>query len=160
MTQRNYLKIAGINGESMLKGHEQEIELLDWNWGAENEARPGSGHGAGGGAGRATAHALVFTHRYDRASPQLAKACAQGTSLATATLSARKAGEGQQDFLTIKLGNLHVVDVMVSADGDGIRESITLGYEKIEVAYHPQDAKGGLGSAVGFGWDTRTNQVT
>ena len=90
MSLPTHLKIAGIDGESTQKGHENEIELLDWNWGVENAAKPAAG--SGNATGKAVARALVFTHRYDRASPQLAKACAQGKHLATATLSARKAG--------------------------------------------------------------------
>lgn len=156
MAIHTHLKIAGIAGESTHKGHEDEIELLWWNWGIENAARPGSGSGAG----KATAHALAFTHRYDRASPQLAKACAQGKRLTTATLSARKAGKGQQDFLTITLSNVLVTSVSVSGDDDEIGESVSLSYEKIQVAYKPQDAKGGLGAGVGFGWDIKTNKTT
>lgn len=156
MAMQTHLKIAGIDGESTHKGHENEIELLWWNWGIENAAKPGSG----AGAGKATAHALAFTHRYDRASPRLAKACAQGKRLATATLSARKAGKGQQDFLTITLSNVLVTSVSVSGDDDEIGESVSLSYEKIQVAYKPQDAKGGLGPGVGFGWDIKTNKTT
>lgn len=155
MSMQTHLKIAGIDGESTHKGHENEIELSWWNWGIENAAKPGPG----GGAGKATAHALAFTHGYDRASPQLAKACAQGKRLATATLSARKAGKGQQDFLTITLSNVLVTSISVSGDDDEIGESVGLSYEKIQVTYKPQDAKGGLGPGVGFGWDIKTNKT-
>ncbi len=158
MAMQNYLRIAGIDGESTHKGHENGIELLWWNWGIENAAKPGSGSGAA--AGKATAHGLAFTHRYDRAPPLLAKACAQGKRLATATLSARKAGKGQQDFLTIVLNNVLVTSVSVSGDDDEIGESVSLSYEKIQVTYKPQDAKGGLGPGVGFGWDIKTNKTT
>lgn len=158
MSIQTHLKIAGIDGESTHKGHENEIELSWWNWGIENAAKPGSG--GGGGAGKATAHALAFTHRYDRASPLLAKACAQGKRLTTVTLSARKAGKGQQDFLTITLSNVLVTSVSVSGDDDEIGESVSLSYEKIQVTYKPQDAKGGLGPGVGFGWDVKTNKTT
>ena len=158
MAMQTHLKIAGIDGESTHKGHENEIELSWWNWGIENAAKPGSGGGSG--AGKATAHALAFTHHYDRASPQLAKACAQGKHLTTATLSARKVGKGQQDFLVITLSNVLVTSVSVSGDNDEIGESVSLSYEKIQVTYKPQDAKGGLGPGVGFGWDIKTNKTT
>lgn len=158
MSLPTHLKIAGIDGESTQKGHENEIELLDWNWGVENAAKPAAGSGSA--TGKAVARALVFTHRYDRASPQLAKACAQGKHLAAATLSARKAGKGQQDFLTVTLKNVLVASVSVSGDVEQIGESVALTYEQIEVTYRPLDARGGLGNGVGFGWNLKTNRVT
>lgn len=157
MAIQTHLKIAGIEGEATHKGHENEIEVRSWTWGVDNAAKPGTG---GGGAGKAVPRELVFTHGYDKASPLLAKSCAKGTHLATATLSARKAGKGQQDFLTITLKDVLVTAVSVSGDGDDIAESVALAYGEINVVYKPQNAKGGLGPGVGFGWNVKTNKVT
>lgn len=158
MAVQTHLKIAGIDGESTRKGHKNEIEVQWWSWGVENAAKPGTG--GGGGAGKAVPHELVFTHGYDKASPLLAKSCAKGTHIATATLSARKAGEGQQDFLVVTLKDVLVTGVSMSGDGDGISESVTLAYGEIAFVYKPQDAKGGLGTGVEFGWDAKKNKVT
>jgi type VI secretion system secreted protein Hcp len=153
-----HLKIPGIEGESTHKGHEKEIEVRSWAWSVENAAKPGAG--GGGGAGKAVPRELVFTHGYDMASPLLAKSCAKGTHLAVATLSARKAGKGPQEFLVITLKNVLVTAVSVSGNGDGIGESVALAYGEIDFMYKPQDAKGGLGPGVGFGWNVKTSKVT
>ena len=56
-------------------------------------------HGGGGGAGKATFHDLIFMHTIDKASPVLMKACATGEHIKEATLTLRKAGKGQQEYL-------------------------------------------------------------
>lgn len=152
-----HLKIPGIEGEATHRGHEKEIDVRSWAWGVDNPSKPGTG--GGGGAGKAVPHDLVFTHAYDKASPLLAKSCAKGTHLATATLSARKAGKGQQDFLVITLKDVLVTSLSVYGDDD-IGESVALAYGGIDVVYKPQDAKGGLGPGVGFDWNVKTNKVT
>lgn len=152
-----YLKIAGIDGEATFKGHQNEIEVQWWNWSVENAGRPGSGGGSG--AGKAVLRELVFSHVYDKASPLLAKACAKGTHIPTATLSARKAGKGQQDYLVVTLKDVLVTRVSMSGENDGINESVTLGYGEIGFVYRPQDDKGGFGPGVEFGWDTKKNKV-
>ena len=157
MAVQTHLKIAGIDGESTRKEHPNEIEVQWWSWGIENTARPGAG--GGGRAGKAVAHELVFTHAYDKASPRLAKSCAKGTHIPTATLSARKAGKGQQDYLIVTLKDVLVTGVSMSGDGDGTSESVTLACGAIDFVYRPQNARGGLGPGVGFGWNVKTNKV-
>ena len=55
------------------------------------------------GAGKATFHDFTFTHHIDKASPLLMKACATGTHIPEATITVRKAGKGQQEYLIIKM---------------------------------------------------------
>ena len=51
------------------------------------------------GAGKATFQDLSIVHHIDKASPLLLKACATGTHLKDATITHRKAGKGQQEYL-------------------------------------------------------------
>lgn len=147
-----FIKFDGIVGESVDKDHKGEIGVVSWNWSTANT--PPSAVG-GSGAGKSVPGALSFQHAYDKASPVLGAFCASGKIFKQVSLSARKAGEGQKDFLKIILKGVLVTSVLVDASGDGgLHESISLAYRDIEFAYKPEDAKGALGTAVKFGWDT------
>ena len=47
-----FLKLEGIEGESLDQNHKGEIELLSINWGATQSGTSGYGGGSGGGRGR------------------------------------------------------------------------------------------------------------
>jgi type VI secretion system secreted protein Hcp len=103
-----FLKIEGIEGDSTDKDHKGEIEILSFSWG-ETNASP-SNRGGGGGAGKVSMQDFHFTMQVSKASPNLMLACATGRHFQEATLTARKAGQRQQEFLKIKLS-----DVLVSS---------------------------------------------
>ena len=107
-----FAKIGDIKGESADDKHKDEIEVLSFSWGVANAATIGAGGGGGGaGAGRATFHDLSFTHTIDKASPRLLQACATGSHLPEATITHRKAGKGQQEFLVIKMNDVIITGV-------------------------------------------------
>ena len=103
-----FAKIGDIKGESLDDKHKDEIEVLSWSWGVTNAEKPTGG--GGGGEGKASFHDLSFTHEIDKASPVLMKGCATGQHLKEATITRRKAGKGQQEFLIIKMN-----DVLITA---------------------------------------------
>lgn len=150
-----FLKFDGIDGESNREGHENEIDVQGWSWIADNTVSRSAGGGSG--VGQASAGDFSFTHFYDKASPTLAKALSMGRPIATVTMTARKAGDGQQDFLkvTFKAVNITRINPTGSAGGD-IVEAVSFFYEDIEFEYKPQDDKGALGGAVKFGWNIKT----
>jgi type VI secretion system secreted protein Hcp len=153
-----HLKLAGVDGESTHKDHKGEIEILSWTWGVMNE---NVGAGGGSGKGKAAPGDFHFTHLYDKGSPVIAKYCASGKHFPDATLTSRKAGEGQKDFLVVKFKEVFIKSVQPSASSGGdIIESVTLSYKQIDFAYKPQDDKGGLGGEVKFGWNNATTEIT
>ncbi len=153
-----HLKLDGISGESKHKDHKDQIELVGWNWGVTNASS--FGENSGGGKGKGKPMNMVIIHRYDKASPLLAKASASGKHIASATITARKSGEGQKDFLTITLKPVVVTSVQPSCDAGGeIVEVVSLAYEDVEFDYKPQDDKGGLGGSVKFGWNVASTET-
>src|SRR5215475_1142303 len=104
-----FAKIGDIKGESVDAKHKDEIEVLSFSWGVTNSGSivPGGG----GGAGKATFQDLTIVHNIDKASPLLLKACATGTHLKEATITHRKAGKGQQEFLIVKLNDIIITGV-------------------------------------------------
>ncbi len=115
MASDTFARIGDIKGESTDSKHKDEIEVLAWSWGV---VQSGSiGHGGGGGAGKASFHDFSFVHTIDKASPLLMKACATGTHIKDATITVRKAGKGQQEYLVIKLTDVLITSVTPSFDG-------------------------------------------
>lgn len=157
MTIDCHIKFDGVSGEATHKDHKDEIEVLSWNWGAHNDSGLAGG---GSGKGRGVAENFHFVHKYDKASPVLAKQCAAGKHFGSVALTARKSGEGQKDFLKISMKEVFITNVQPSgASGGDIMESVSMTYKDIEFAYKPQDDKGGLGGEVKFGWDLATTEI-
>jgi len=153
----SHIKFAGVEGESTHKDHKGEIEVLSWTWGVSQAAGLAGG---GSGKGKATPGEFHLVHRYDKASPVLAKYCASGKHFADAKLTARKAGEGQKDFLIVTMKEVFVTGVQPSGSSGGdIVESVSCTYKDIEFEYKAQDDKGGLGGAVKFGWNNATTEI-
>ena len=152
-----HLKLNGIKGESNSAQHNDEIEVESWTWGVASESAPG-----GGGAGRARFTDLSFTHRVDRASPEVWKACATGRHISDAVLSVARIGVGTQNYLVVKMRDVRVTSVALAdtaADALKPLESVSLAFAKVEYSYKPQNANGSLGAAVEFKFDLVRNKV-
>jgi type VI secretion system secreted protein Hcp len=155
-----HLKLDGIKGESASARHKDEIVVESWAWGVANPTPAATG-GGGGGAGRATFSDLTFTHRADRASPELWKACATGRHIRDAVLSVARGGAGAQDYITIRLTDVIVTSVAhadTAVDSQPPVETVGLGFAKVEFGYRPQKADGSLGAPVEFKFDLKKNR--
>jgi type VI secretion system secreted protein Hcp len=153
-----HIKFDGVEGESTHADHKGEIELLSWAWGVSNQSMTAGG---GSGTGKAVGGDLSFTHRYDKASPVLAKKCVQGMHFKEVTITARKSGEGQKDFWKCKMTEVFITSLSLGGgQGGEITENVGMSYGSIDFSYKPQDDKGVLGGEVKFGWNTKTTVVT
>jgi type VI secretion system secreted protein Hcp len=85
------------------------------------------------------------------------KACATGQHIKMATLTARKAGKGQQDYLTFKFHDVLVSSFQTggSEGADVPTDQVSFNFAKFEVQYKPEKADGSLGAAVDFGYDLK-----
>src|SRR6188508_2180845 len=156
-----FAKLGDIKGESLDAKHKDEIEVLSFSWGVANTVAPGAG-GGGGGAGKATFHDLSFVHHIDRASPLLMKACATGTHIKEATLTNRKAGKTQHEYLIVKMNDIIITGVAPSAvagQPDTGSEMVTLTFAKVDLEYKTQDPNGSLGGGVSFTYDLKANKT-
>ena len=159
MASSIFARIGTIKGESRDARHKDEIEVLSWAWGM---SQSGSTHAGGGaGAGKVTFQDLTFTHHVDKASPSLMKACATGVHTKDATITVRKAGKGQAEYLVITLSDVLVTSVFtsVTAEGDATVENVGLSFAKVDLEYKPQKADGSLEAGVHFTYDLKTNKA-
>jgi type VI secretion system secreted protein Hcp len=151
-----FLKIGDIKGESKDSKHAGEIDVLSWSWGI---AQTGSmAAGGGGGAGKAHFQDLSLMHALDKASPVLMKACATGEHIKEATLVARKAGKGQQDYLIIKMKDVLITSVAPSGSSEHPMESVAIQFASIDVEYKPQKEDGSVEAGVHFKYDIKQNK--
>ena len=154
-----FLKIDGIQGESKDAKHANEIDVDAFSWGETNVVSHAGG--GGGGAGKVAMQDFHFTKRLDKASPVLFLACASGKHFPKAVLSARKAGQGQQDYLVITLSDVVVSGYQVGGaeSGEAGVDQTSLAFSRIVFEYRPQKPDGSLAPAVKAGWDVKTNKA-
>jgi len=154
-----FIKFEGIKGESTDAKHKDEIDIESWSWG---ESNVGSGHsGGGGGAGKVSMQDFHFVMRLNRASPALMRACATGEHIKTATLSGRKAGKGQQDYLTFKFHDVLVSSYQTGGSeqaADVPTDQVSFNFAKIEVEYKQQQQGGAVAPGATFKYDLKANK--
>jgi type VI secretion system secreted protein Hcp len=154
-----FLKLDGIDGESMDHKHGKEIHVESWSWGATQSGTSSSG--GGGGAGKVHMQDFHFVMAVNNASPKLMLACATGEHIKKAVLTCRKAGKDQQEYLVVTMSDLLVSSYQSggSAHSDILpTDQISLNFAKIEWSYKPQKADGTLGAAVIAGYDLKLNK--
>ena len=153
-----FAKIGDIKGESLDSKHKDEIEVLSWSWGVQQSGTMATG--GGGGEGKASFNDFNFTHHVDKASPVLLKACATGEHIKEATITVRKAGKGQQEFLILKMTDVIITSVNPSGSGDSAAtaEAVALQSSKVDLEYKPQKADGSLDAGVHFKYDIKGNK--
>ena len=154
-----FLKIETVDGESTDDKHKGEIELVSWKFGSTN---PGSfSSGSGGGTGKVAMQDFNFVKKIDKASSKLLTACCTGEHLSKATLTCRKAGTDQQEFLIIEMEPVLVSSYQTNgtAGSDVIPvDNISLNFGKITFKYKEQKPDGSLGGEMVGGWDVTTNK--
>jgi type VI secretion system secreted protein Hcp len=154
----SFLKLGTLKGESVVKGFEDQMQILSWAWGMD---QTGTTHMAqGGGAGKVNVHDLTVTHHVDAASPNLMLACCKGTHYDTATLTMRKAGGTALEYVTITLTNVIITSVSCDKgeNDDMLKESVSLNFSKFKYSYQPQDSKGAKkGGAIDATYDIAMN---
>ena len=154
-----FLQIDGIEGESLDAKHANWIDVDSWSWGENQPAQPATGGGAG--AGKVAVPGLPLHDAREQGEPEAVPGLRERPALqGGAGSSGRKAGKGQQEFLTWTFS-----DVLVSGYETGAAEgadvpldNVSLNFSKAAVSYRAQKADGSLDTAVTAGWDSKTNK--
>ena len=151
-----FLKIDGIDGESSDAQHKGEIDLEAWSWG-ETQPHP---TGGGAGAGKVTMADFSFTTKLTKASPKLFLACAEGSHIKAAWLTARRAaGKAADYFLKWTFSDLLVSSYQTgAAAGNAPVDQVSFNFSKIEVEYKEQRPDGSFGAGFKAGWDLKANK--
>lgn len=152
-----FLKLSGIKGESQDEKHKDEIDVLSWSWGMST----GTGKVKKGTIAPQCIQDLQLTKFTDSASPQLIMAGVLGQTAKEGTLTMRKAGKEQQEFLVIKMTDVLVTSYQTggsSGNESNLVDNVTLHFSSIEGEYRKQQPDGSLGSPVTFQIDSTCPQ--
>jgi len=133
-------KRAGkIKGESTAGGHDGDIQVRSWSWGAN----AGSAIGSTAATARRQYRQLVVTKGIDSASTGLLSALATNDEVKEATLTMHKAGGEALDYYRMTLHNARVVGVDLEVGGDGRpTERVSFTFTAVDIEYQRQDEAG------------------
>jgi type VI secretion system secreted protein Hcp len=101
-----------------------------------------------GPSGKATVHELRCFKGVDRASPVIMQALRTNETVKKATLTCRKAGKEQHEYLKITIQNGRLTAYSVDTEGPTPTEALSFSFKKIEVEYREQRQDGLLGGSV------------
>ncbi len=161
MAVNMFLKFEGpdLKGESRIKGHENEIDIDAWSWGA---TQTGSAHrGGGAGTAKADVQDMHVSKKSDKASPILFGKLCSGKHFDRVTLTCYKAGGDEKpvEYWKILMEEVFVTSVQWggSDGGEMVNESLSLNFAKVQVTYTPQTAKGTPDVTVDQKWNIAMN---
>jgi type VI secretion system secreted protein Hcp len=156
-----FLKLDGVTGESTDAQHSGEIELVSWNFDLDNPPNIGSQTG-GAGVGRVSVDKIHCVAQMSKASPQFFEYCTAGKHFATGTITCRKAGGTQQNFLVMTLEEVYIARYQTGLTSDSEMplpyDHFTLTAAKMTFDYLAQTTQGTTQSAGAKFWDFRKNQ--
>ncbi len=155
-----FVKIDGIPGESTDDKHKDWMEVLTFNWGANQPASATASSSGGATSERANFDNFEVTKSIDKASPKLALACADGTHIKQITVELCRAGKDKVKYMEYKLSNCIISSITNGGGGEGEpAEHLSFNYGKIEWTYTQQKRSDGSGGGnVAAGWDREGNK--
>ena len=140
------LKIDGIEGESMMRGFEKQIEIASFSWGVSQAAA-----GASSRAGKACPSDLALSKVVDKATPPLISNAVGGSvSPAAVLIGLRGTGDSlPEPYIRIEMKNVLVSSYSTSgSSGGGLAfDAFSLRFESAKITYYARDEKG-AGAAV------------
>lgn len=180
-----FLKFEGpdLPGESVVEGHEDEIDVINFKW---SMTQSGTAHtGTGAGAGKVRVGNMLIVKKIDKASAILMQSVSTGQHFAVATLKCYKAGgKDAVEYFKVTMSNVIISEFdtkgvptkcgtagdfwlgygvfdeegeppiyMGEVGDDVVGESISLNFSQVEVVYTPQTATGVKGTEIRAAYD-------
>lgn len=147
-----FLKLDGIDGESVNSKHKGAIEVLSFSWGVSNTETAGRGRAS---ASEVSPTDFSIVKRLDTASPQLIEKICQGEHIGSGLLTLSRAGEkAPLEYLKIKLNDILISGYQTGGSGGESEpvEQVSFSFQSVEVSAAEQRKDGSIG-----GWKTSTS---
>lgn len=140
-----FLKIDGIDGESIATNHKNEIEIISFSWGNNT---PGLQQSTDGGS-KVTVHDFHFTAKTSKASPKIMQAVGTGQHFNSAVLSIRKPGVNGDGFIKWTMTDVLISSYQTGGSGNDIPvDQFDLHFASIQFRYLPILPDGTAGTPV------------
>ncbi|WP_407158082.1 Hcp family type VI secretion system effector [Bradyrhizobium sp. STM 3557] len=156
-----YLKLDGLDGESMDEDHKDWIEVQSFAWGVSNPASFSIGQG--GQSTQAHVAEITISKHLDKASVALFKASTTGKHIGSGTLSCMKLdGDSRVEYMKVDFTDLMVSSVQWSGSGSdqAVHEHVALAFAEFKQAYKLQQDAGSAGGNTDFGYNIQTSKAT
>lgn len=155
--QEIFIKIINpnIDGESTVRGHENEISAI--RYAQEATTCDISNPGSGGGTCKTTTSSFAFDLNLDKAIIGLRSALYKGTHFQKVQITFRKPGSTPFEYYKITLGEVIVSKITDATNGNTNQFQVQFSAAKYFWTYIPQSDTGGAGTPVTFGWNSLAN---
>jgi type VI secretion system secreted protein Hcp len=153
-----FLKLDGIQGESVDAVHKDEIQIMSWSWGGSQTSTV-SGTG-GSGAGKVSLADFSIMTNFDKGTPKLFKSLCAGAHVKTGTMTAVKSGADGKPYLKVDFTELFVSSLQISASSEIPMVSISFSYNTIKIDYSTQNEQGNLTSTGPVSYDLKQNKLS
>jgi type VI secretion system secreted protein Hcp len=153
-----FLKLDGVEGESVDDNYKNQIQILSWSWGA-SQVSSVSGTG-GSGAGKADLSDFTIMCNFDKATPKFFKSIGEGTHIKSGTMSAIKSGAKGKPYLKVDFQELFVTSLQMSGSSEIPTVSVSFSYNEIKIDYSQQKEDGTLTSTGAVTYNTKTNKLS
>ena len=153
------LDIPKINGESLLDGYKDKIEILSFSHGIAMQIT-GDVSNTERTSGKPNHQDFTFTKYMDASTPHLNDACNKATGLGTVKFYIlRNDGTDMLILMEYEMSNAIISSVSIGGGGgDKPVETLTINYSALKQTYHSQKEEVGKKGKIETSWDLATNK--
>jgi type VI secretion system secreted protein Hcp len=148
-----FLKIEGIEGESMDKDHKGWIDILSFTHSIHQPSAAATGSTRRRGA--VIIEDLTCSKELDKSSPKIQEAVCKGKVFPKVEIQLTRAGRGNKEpYYTYELKNVLITSFSISGQSDSSlpMEEFAFSFEEIKVTYTTYDANGRKTGNVEYEW--------
>jgi type VI secretion system secreted protein Hcp len=152
-----FLKLDGIEGESLDSVHGGEIEIKGWGWPTINNVRWDVNQG--GQSTKVEVKDIELHKVCDKASVTLYQCCVTGKHIKNGTITCRKNdGDQKVEYLIVTLTDLMVTKVEWTGQGDAqaLDETVCLSFAQFRLDYKVQNDTGTAAGAKSYQFNVQT----
>jgi type VI secretion system secreted protein Hcp len=160
MSTNMHLKIDTIKGESRIKGHADQIQILSFAFNMSQQASSAQGHGSA--AGRVDVQDIVLTKPICKSDTALMQHCCSGKHIPEVTLYCEKAGgDATVEYVKIVMKQVIVTGHSVTGaeGGDTVMVQVSLNFAEYVMTYKPQSKEGVEEGSTVQGWHVSENRA-
>jgi type VI secretion system secreted protein Hcp len=154
-----FLKLDGIEGESLDSSHSGEIEIQRWGWITENHVRWDVNQG--GQSTKVDVQHIFLDKICDKASVTLHQNCVTGKHIKNGTITCRKNdGDQKFEYMILKLTDIMITKIEFSGDGDSqtLKETVGLSFAEFRMDYKLQNDAGTAQGSKSFQFNVQKQQ--